>query len=247
MAPDPSHHSLSTSASPLPVRMLRPWPRKQHRLVTLGLLAAGNPILVSASPVPPDRPHSDSAVNTIVFVSCFAMVLSGFGWSVYAWSRKEATTFSYRYVWLFGMISVVASAAWTAILYTVDTDNDLRYLAVGFWCMTVTAFISESYTCIRDHQRHALALIPGFTMAFHLTKLLLNQHDGQHKMLLWTHRLRYEHVPPAFTIWAVFLCWAHHLPRKDHVSPPAIEDGSGGLELSGFGNPPADAAPQESE
>ena len=177
-----------------------------------------------------NKPEQLTDPDTWVAILCFLMILAGFGWAAWACARPETLRYSLQ---LLGLLSLTVSIAWTAILYSVDTNDNRRYLALGCWSMFIIAFVSETYHHVQYWLQYTFAVVPTFLTALHLTLFSVNQHAIPGEVQTWNVRQFYENAPLVFTLWVMLLCWIYHRPIMDDQS------GEGGGDNSGPGDPPA--------
>jgi hypothetical protein len=179
------------------------------------------------------KPQQFSGPHTWVTILCFFMILAGFAWAAWGFVRPETLRYSFE---LLGLLSLTVGIAWTAILYSVDTNDSRRYLALALWSMFTIAFIAESYHHVQHLPQFTFAGVPTFLMALHLTFFLVNQHTVPGEVQIWGLRQFYENAPLAFTLWTMLLCWIYH--------KPAMGDPSGGGDCDN-GDPGDSHAPGE--
>jgi hypothetical protein len=182
------------------------------------------PPLASVVLVPDStKPQQFSGPQTWVTIACFFMVLAGFAWATCVFLRPETLRYSFE---LLGLLSLTVSVAWTAILYSVDINDNRRYLALGCWSIFIIAFTAESYHHVQHWPQYTFAGVPTFLTALHLTLFLVNQHTSPEEVQIWGLRQFYENAPLAFTLWTMLLCWIYHRPAVG--DPSGGEDGDNG-------------------
>ena len=196
-------------------------------------VASAHPSILHAALPPPvslivdvddTKPEQLSDPDTWVTIFCFLMILAGFACAAWVCVRLETLRYSFE---LLGLLSLTVSVAWTAILYSVDTNDNRRYLALGSWSMLIIAFISESYHHVQHWPQYAFATVPTFLTALHLTLFLVNQHASLGEVQIWGLRQFYENAPLAFTLWTMLLCWIYHRPAMGDPPGGADEDNGG--------------------
>jgi hypothetical protein len=173
----------------------------------------------------PDVSGLEQALDQHSWVTmvCFIMVLAGFAWATWAYLRDPETRWCRHALQLFGLLSLAVSSAWTAIIYTVDTEDARRFLALSCYLMLITSFLSEAYQYVPRPRQYAITVVPTFLLALHSTLFLVNKQIGLDEAQVWDLRRFYEHGPLPFSLWAILLYWIH---KQTLVGPP-IGRGSG--------------------
>lgn len=164
--------------------------------LALGIADAGDAEL--------EQPHA------WVMLMCFVMILAGLAWTAWVRARLLTPRWCQHALILSGVLSLAVSIAWTAILYTVDTNQSPRYIALACWSMCMIVFLSESYQHVKQPRQYAFMVIPAFLMALHMTLFLVNYHVESGQGQLWGPRRFYENAPIAFTLWTMILRWIYH-------------------------------------
>jgi hypothetical protein len=152
---------------------------------------------------------------------CSVMVLAGSALAIWLPYSTLMPMQRRRCSNLCGFLSLVVGGAWSVIFFTVDINDDRRYLALGFWSMVTVPFITESYRSARNQRRYAVLVGPTFLAVLKPAFWLFPRLTGS-GAVRWTSPDTYEGVPGLFASWAIFSWWMRN------KSAPVVDPRGGG-------------------